>query len=254
MPDHTRRFSDRVDAYVRARPGYPPKLLAFLLGQLGVTPADPVADVGSGTGLLTELFVAAGHPTYAVEPNGPMRAAAEDRLSGHANFHSVNGTAEATTLPDHSVALVTAAQAFHWFDVGKARAEFGRILRPGGTAAMIWNERRRDAGGFTAAYQDLVVRHQADRPAVDSLRVPEEALRQLFSPVGYRTARFDNPQRLDRDGLLARLASSSYMPLPPDPRHAAVMAEANDLFDRHQVGGAVTIEHDTEVYCGMISG
>jgi SAM-dependent methyltransferase len=253
MPDNTQRFSDRVDAYVRARPGYPPSLLRFLHEQLNLTSADPVADVGSGTGLLTELFVAAGHPTYAVEPNAPMRGAAEARLSSQANFHSVDGTAEATTLPDQSVPLVTAAQAFHWFDVDKTRLEFSRILRPGGAVAIVWNERRK-AGGFTAAYQELVHRHKADRSAVSWVTVPTGQLNRFFGPGGYRTATFDNPQHLDRDGVLARLASSSYMPLPPDPRHDAIMAEANELFDRHQRDGTVTIDHDARTFYGRISG
>ena len=249
MADHTHRFSNRVDAYVRARPGYPPALVHLF----GLGPADPVADVGSGTGLLTELFVAAGHPTFAVEPNGPMRAAAEARLGDRPNFRSVNGTAEATTLPDGSVALVTAAQAFHWFDVDRARAEFRRILRPAGTVALIWNERRRSAG-FTADYQALVGRYGADRSAVEPTTPGDGDLAAFFGSGGYRAATFDNPQQLDRDGVLARLASSSYMPLSPDPRHATVMAEAIELFDRHQRGGTVTVDHDTRVFYGPISG
>ena len=253
MPANTQRFSDRVDAYVRARPGYPPALLAFLHEHLRLVPADPVADVGAGTGLLTELFVAAGHPTFAVEPNGPMRAAAIARLGSHAHFHAINGTAEATTLPDHSVALVTAAQAFHWFDVEKARTEFARILRPNGAVAIIWNERRRTPGNFTGPYQDLVDRHKVDRASSTRQTVTDDSLIRFFAPAGFRTATFDNPQHLDRPGVLARLASSSYMPLPPDPRHATVMADAAELFDRFQRDGTVTIDHETRVYYGQIT-
>ena len=248
MADHTQRFSDRVDAYVRARPGYP----AALLGLFQLPPTDAVADVGSGTGLMTELFVAAGHPTFAVEPNGPMRAAADARMSAHANYHGVDGTAEATTLADGSVTLVTAAQAFHWFDVGRARAEFRRILRPGGVVALVWNDRRR-AAGFTADYQALVERYRADRSAVEPMTPGADVLGRFFGPGGYRTATFDNPQQLDRAGLLARLASSSYMPPAADPRHAAVMADAGELFDRHQRGGTVTVAHDTRVFYGPIT-
>lgn len=252
MADPTQRFSDRVDAYVRARPGYPQSLLAFLHAQLGLGAADPVADVGSGTGLLTELLLSGGHPTFAVEPNGPMRSAAEGRLGHHANFHSIDGTAESTTLPDGSVALVTAAQAFHWFDVDRARAEFRRILRPGGRVALIWNERRPAPSGLNAAYANLVNRYQADRGAATSRRTPREAMDRFFGTAGYQLATFDNPQRLDRAGLLARLASSSYMPLPPDPRHAGVIAEANALFDRFERDGVAILEQDTELYWGYL--
>ncbi len=249
MPDPTQRFSDRVDAYARARPGYPPAVVDLFR----LRPDDAVADVGSGTGLLAERFLAAGHRVYAVEPNGPMRAAAERRFGGEANFRSVAGTAEATGLPDGCVALVTAAQAFHWFDRPRARAEFGRVLRPGGRVALIWNVRRRTAGDFTAAYQAVVDRHGADRSAVEPMTPPPAVLAEFFGPGGYRTASFGNPQVLDRDGVIARLASSSYMPSTTDPRHAAIVAEAGELFDRHQRGGTVAVDHDTAVYHGPLT-
>ena len=131
-PDPTQRFSNRVDDYVRHRPHYPPGVLDLLREGIGLTPRTVIADVGSGTGISTELFLENDNTVFAVEPNPEMRAAAKRLLGGRANFHSVDGTAEATTLPGGSVDCVVAAQAFHWFDPEKTRAEFQRILRAGG--------------------------------------------------------------------------------------------------------------------------
>lgn len=128
--DPTRRFSDRVENYVRYRPGYPRALLECLAREHGLDPAHAVADIGSGTGILSELLLRNGNAVFGVEPNAEMRAAAERLLRGQAKFHSVDGRAEATTLPTASVDWITAAQAFHWFDVSAARREFRRILRP----------------------------------------------------------------------------------------------------------------------------
>jgi ubiquinone/menaquinone biosynthesis C-methylase UbiE len=148
MISSTQRFSSRVEYYVKARPKYPNAMLRFFQSNLGLSPIHSIADIGSGTGFLTELFVRNGNPTYAVEPNTPMRQAAEAYLREWSNFHSVDGTAEATTLAESSVDFVTAAQAFHWFNPELSAKEFQRILKPGGVVALIWNERLTDASPF----------------------------------------------------------------------------------------------------------
>jgi SAM-dependent methyltransferase len=139
--DSTQRFSDRVEHYVRSRPNYPDAFYEFLWTELGLTPDGAVADIGSGTGISARPLLAKGNTVYGIEPNGPMRQAAERGLAGYANFRSIDATAEATTLPAASVDLILAAQAFHWFDRDRARAEFARILKPGGWVVLVWNER-----------------------------------------------------------------------------------------------------------------
>jgi ubiquinone/menaquinone biosynthesis C-methylase UbiE len=141
MRDSKERFSDRVDDYRKYRPGYPEAVLQVLEERCGLSPSSVVADIGSGTGILTGMLLSKAHTVYAVEPNAPMRSAAEEDYRDHPAFRSVAGSAEATTLPSRSVDLITAAQAFHWFDPEKAKAEFRRILRKEGNIALIWNER-----------------------------------------------------------------------------------------------------------------
>ena len=139
--DPTKRFSDRVEMYVKYRPHYPTAVLACLQEECGLTETAVIADIGSGTGILTKLFLDNGNRVYGVEPNDEMREAAESYLADYAKFVSVNGRSEATTLPDHSVEFITAGQAFHWFQWQETKAEFKRILKPNGIVALVWNER-----------------------------------------------------------------------------------------------------------------
>jgi len=140
--DAKQRFSNRVADYVRYRPGYPAALFDLLRVECAFTSNHAVADVGSGTGLLTKLFLENGNRVFGVEPNQEMRRAGEEFLHSFPKFTSVAGSAEATTLGDASVDFVTAGQAFHWFDPQAARREFLRILKTNGWVVIAWNDRR----------------------------------------------------------------------------------------------------------------
>src|SRR5208283_3744504 len=126
----TSRFSDRVENYVLYRPGYPPEVLRTLNTDCGLAPTHAVADIASGTGIWTRALLENGNSVIGVEPNPEMREAGERLLSGFPKFTSVAGTAEATTLENHSVDFVTAAQAAHWLaraSVERARHRFDPV-------------------------------------------------------------------------------------------------------------------------------
>jgi hypothetical protein len=184
-----------------------------------------------------------------------MRGEAERALGGWANFRSVAATAEATTLADGSVNFVTAGQAFHWFDPPRARAEFKRILTPGGFVALVWNDRRLDNSPFAGAYQQIIAEHRTEPTSANwrhNAAAEAEKLRDFFGMAGCRTRSFENAQRLDRAALVDRITSTSYMPMPPDPRHDALLRAANAVFDRHQENGTVVISYATNVYFGKL--
>ena len=141
MNDNTKRFSNRVDNYVKYRPSYPKEIISFLENAIQFKNDFVVADIGSGTGILSKMFLDNGNTVYAVEPNTAMRNKAEELLKNYPLFKSIDGTAEQTTLQNSSIDIITAAQAFHWFDAEKTKAEFRRILKPGGYCCLIWNER-----------------------------------------------------------------------------------------------------------------
>lgn len=253
MTDPTRRFSDRVDAYVRYRPSYPAAVLEILRARCGLTPASIVADIGSGTGLLTEPFLKHGNPVFAVEPNPEMRAAGERLLAHYPGFVSVPGTAEATTLADHSIDLITAGQAFHWFDRAQARAEFARILRPGGWVALIWNERETETTPFLRDYETLLQTYATDYAQVDHRQIDDTVLADFFHPHPMTVETLQNRQDFDLDGVRGRLLSSSYAPAAGHPNHEPMLAELARLFAAHAVDGRVAFTYTTKVYLGRLS-
>lgn len=251
--DSLSRFSNRVADYVRSRPGYPPAVLELLKNEIGFTSTTVVADIGSGTGKSCELFLDNGNFVYAVEPNAEMRGAAEALLAHFRNFHSVNGTAEATTLPDSTVDAVVAGQAFHWFDAAKARAEFRRILRGDGPVILMWNTPKEDSTPFMRAYIQLLRTFGTDYKQVVHTNLKQEELRAFYGgPCEYRV--LSNDQFFDREGLHSRLMSSSYVPPPGHPNHEAMLNEVDRLFDEHHEGGSVRFVIDTEVYFGRLVG
>lgn len=252
MADPTRRFSSRVDSYVKYRPSYPPGVAELLAAECGLPAGAVVADVGSGTGLLSELLLRRGWRVYGVEPNPEMRGAGERLLASYADFVSVDGTAEATALPDRGVDCVTAGQAFHWFDRQRARAEFARILRPGGWVALVWNDRRVATTPFQAEYERLLRTHAVDYAQVNHKLVDDAAIGAFFAPGGFRTAHFENYQEFDYTGLQGRLLSSSYTPEPGRPGYEPMLAELREIFDAHQSAGRVRFDYDTIVYYGQL--
>lgn len=188
--DAKTRFSDRVEHYVRYRPGYPPGVLDVLRREAGLTPAWAVADVGAGTGISAELFLANGNTVHAVEPNPDMLAAAAAAHGANPRFRPVAAPAEATGLPAASVHLVYCAQAFHWLDGPAAAREFRRIAKPGGTVAVVWNERKRAGAPFLEAYDDLLRTYGTDYVNVSKRITTTDDFARLF---GATFARFVAP-------------------------------------------------------------
>jgi ubiquinone/menaquinone biosynthesis C-methylase UbiE len=236
--------------YDKYRPRYPEGILDFMKMELGFSSASTVADVGSGTGILCELLLKNGNFVFGVEPNSAMKDIAEAILSRYPNFRSVNGCAEATTLPSASVDFITAAQSFHWFDASKARVEFSRILKPEGWVILIWNTRNMSTA-FMRAYEQLV-QDFADKPTrVRHEDVGEKGIRDFLGE--YKKRIFRNAQVLDLAGLEGRLLSSSYSPLPGDPRHSAMLKELRSIFDSHQKEGYVQLEYNTELFCAQFT-
>lgn len=251
MQPATVRFGDRVADYLRSRPGYPAELLDVLAQHCGLTPASVVADVGAGTGLLTRLFVDAGNPVFAVEPNREMRIALETMHPPSSTFASVDGCAEATGLPDAAVDIVTAAQAFHWFDRPRARAEFARILQPGGWVVLIWNDRRLDATPFLRGYEDLLVRLCPDYLRVVHRNVDHPALETFYAPCRFDQVVLDNRQTFDWEGLVSRHLSSSFVPNSGAGREVNLTA-LRTLFDATAEDGTVMFEYDTRIFFGRL--
>lgn len=252
MSNSTARFSNRVDNYIKYRPGYPPDVLTLLKENGGLNKNSVIADIGSGTGIFTKLLLDEGYTVYAVEPNEAMRLSAEGQLGDNKKFRSVNGTAEATTLKAKSVDMVVCAQAFHWFNSPETKAEFARILKPGGLAALIWNNRQVEIDEFSIEYEFLLQQQASDYKRVNHQNLTATDFNAFFRDGNYQLTCFPNNQLFDEAGLIGRAFSSSYVPAGDTPEGEAFLAELKKLFHRNQVDGKVNVQYQTEVYLGEV--
>jgi len=248
MLDPTQRFSDRVENYVRFRPGYPREIVSVLEQSAGLKKGSIIADIGSGTGKSCEPFLGAGYSVIGVEPNDEMRRAAERLFADHARFRSVAGRAEMTTLPDASVDWILSGQAFHWFQAAQTRREFARILRSDGGIALVWNERRDDGSRFEREYDSILKSRCREYEKIRSLReFDERSLADFFAPCAVQSVVLDNHQSLDEEGLIGRVMSGSYAPASGPP-HDALVADLRALFARHQKSDRVVIHYETRLF------
>ena len=250
--DSTTRFSNRVENYERYRPGYPQGVLDILRKETGFTATAVVADIGSGTGISADLFLQNGNLVFGVEPNAEMRRAAEVRFQLDAKFRSVAATAEATTLGGGSIDYVVAGQAFHWFDVERARQEFARNPAPAGWVVLIWNARRTDSGAVLCEYEALLNRYGTDYATVRHENTDEQTLRRFYGGA-FAIRTLANEQRFDFEGLRGRLLSSSYAPTEEHPNYQPMLAELERAFRDHAEQDQVCFEYDTQIYFGHVA-
>jgi len=250
----TKRFSSRVDAYLKYRPHYPDKVLSVLQKSTALSPADVIADVGSGTGFSAELFLANGNVVYGIEPNKEMREVGERYLAIHQNFRSVNATAEATTLPDHSVDYIIAGQAFHWFDFEKAYTEFKRILKPHGWLVIIWNDREADSTPFLIGYEKLLLEFGIDYNEINHRNIDSYKVREFYAGNKVLEFEFENQQLFDYIATEGRLLSSSYVPSKDDMNYQPMLNRLKELFDVNAKNGQIEMRYKTLLYAGQLSG
>ncbi len=250
--DSTQRFSDRVADYVRYRPGYPGAAFDYLIERCRLSRNDPIVDVGAGTGLSSEPWLQRGFQVQAVEPNAPMRSAAACFLRGYPKLALVGGTAEALPLRDGSASLISASQAFHWFDLKASRQEFKRVLKPHGHVALIWNERVGHASPFLHGFEEALQAFACDYHAINDAGRSTQRITAFFAPGLVSERRFDHRQAFDFEGLCGRVRSSSYAPPEGHPNHAPLRAELRRLFERCASRGQVHFIYRTRVFSGQL--
>lgn len=248
----TERFSDKVENYVRYRPGYPDLLIEFLKNEIGLGPSQTIADIGSGTGKLTELLLQAGFKVIGVEPNDSMREACEQLIGDNSNFESIDGTAENSTLNENAVDAIIAAQSFHWFDIYQCLQEFKRILKKESCPVLlIWNERELKVGGIMKDYNQLITDYSIDYRAVNHHDLDARTF-DVFFQNGYKVASFECLQPLNREGFQGRYLSCSYALPNEDERYSLAMEEIERIYENYEENEQIILEYSTTVYYGCI--
>ncbi len=250
--DPTKRFSKRARYYDKYRPNYPSAIIRLLRAECGLLSSSVIADIGSGTGILSRLFLKNENIVFGVEPNKEMRKVAQKLLKEYPGFKSLDGSAESTNLESQSVDFITAGQAFHWFDMNKSRKEFLRILKPKGWVILIWNDRRVDSTAFLRAYDELLYKFGTDYKKVKQ-QIPENrVLADFFGHNSYRVKIYQNLQVFDLRGLKGRVLSSSYAPMKDNPNYEPMMSELRRIFLEFEADGKVKFDYNTKVYYGQI--
>lgn len=227
-------------------------MVELLARECALGGGDTVADVAAGTGIVTELFLAAGYSVVAVEPNAAMRETCAALEARYPKLRCVEGGAEETGLADGSVALITVAQAMHWFDLERTRREFVRVLKPGGWCAVVYNHRRMVGDAFHSGYEQILREFGSDYTAVQGKHLGPEKIAAFFAPMPMQTASFANHQDFTLEGLMGRVLSSSYMPQLGEEPYPEMAAAVEELFARHERDGHVRMEYETAVCWGRL--
>lgn len=252
MHSSTSRFSNRVENYIKYRPSYPEEIISYFLNEGILKPGYVIGDIGSGTGISSEIFLKEDYRVICIEPNKEMREAAERLLSFYKNFESINGTAEETTLADSSIDLIICAQAFHWFDAEKSREEFKRILKPDRYTSLIWNSRRFDTP-FLKDYEELLQQFGTDYNEIKHNNITDDVIKNFFQNNEVKFAEFDYVQKFDFSGLKGRLLSSSYVPDEKDPKTISMLSDLQKVFDKHQVNNKIDFSYRTKIYSSVLN-
>lgn len=252
MMDHTNKFNGKALIYSKFRPSYPDELVRDLLTEHQLNEHSLIADIGSGTGIMTKKLVDSHLRVLAVEPNEDMRRTAEKQLGNSSLFTSINGTAENTTLKSNSINFITVAQAFHWFDIESFKKECQRILKPSGKVMIISNSRLI----HTSIMQEIIslyTRYSPDFLGFSNGQDDSKEIYDTFFLEGkYTSTSYHYPLIYNKAGFIGRHLSASYAPKEGDKEYPMFVEELSHLFEKYNVAGLVTLPNKTKTYCGFV--
>ncbi len=248
--DNSEKFTGKASVYKKYRPGYPAEYIDYLAEYNSLGPQSVIADIGSGTGKLSRQLLGRGLKVICVEPNADMRSAAEAELGSYIGFTSLNGTAEHTGLKGGSVDLVTAAQAFHWFDKELFKAECKRVLKEGASVALVWNSRE-EGSQFIKENAKIMKRFcPLFKGFSGGIGEDPEVFEAFFKNGAYEYRVFRNDLQYDLGGFIGGTLSASYALSETSPGYKGFIAELTELFEKYSKDGKVTMPNITRSYIG----
>ncbi|MBQ7294914.1 MAG: methyltransferase domain-containing protein [Clostridia bacterium] len=246
---NTEKFTGIAEDYTVGRPSYADSFIDYLFTELGFTSETIIADIGCGTGKLTKQILDRGSFVYGVEPNEDMRSVAVKELIKYEKFTSVKGDASNTSLQDRSVDFVTAAQAFHWFNIYEFRSECKRIIKDNGKVILIWNSRDESDEVNKAIYTMNKKFCPNFKGFSGGIKKDDERIIEFFSGE-YERLRFDNPLYYNKDTFISRCLSSSYSLKQGDKNYDEYISYAKCIFDKYSIDGILKIGNNTVAYIG----
>jgi SAM-dependent methyltransferase len=251
---HTERFSGRVQAYLAYRPRFPRRIISFLREHGALPDGAVVADIGAGTGMLAEIFLEAGHRVFAVEPNAEMLEACRDLATQQPALEGVQGSAEATTLPDESVDLIAVGRAMHWFDWPRAHREFQRILRPSGWVLVATNGHRDSGAAVSNRLSEILRGWRTDSAEADTRGDFNQRLRGFLDTSTWQRTTLDQAMTVNFATLLGYAESLSAIPRPGERGYAEMLAELRVLFEEYQLDGKLETPLACQLFLGRLRG
>jgi SAM-dependent methyltransferase len=241
-----------VQAYLAYRPRFPRSILAFLREHGALPDRAVVADIGAGTGMLAEIFLEAGHRVFAVEPNVEMLEACRELATKHPVLEIVQGSAEATTLPDASVDLIAVGRAMHWFDWPRAHREFARILRPGGWVLVATNGHRDSGAPVSEELSAILRKWRTDSAEADTRRDFKDRLQEFLDTTNWQRTTLHHSMTLDFPTLLGYAESLSAIPRPGERGYEEMVAELRVVFDRYSRNGLLETPIACQLFLGLL--
>jgi len=254
------KFDGKGENYSKYRPSYPKEFIDYINSIDGLDENSIIADIGSGTGILSKQLLDIGKCVITVEPNADMRGIAESILGDYKNFTSINATAENTTLSDHSVDLITVAQAFHWFDRDKFKEECKRILKPDGKVVLVWNTRV-PANESMEDYERIIRKYCPDFEGFSGRKCSslykEAGLEgendfEIFFDNGYEEKSFQNDLINSLERFIGGALSASYAPNENDENYTAFVTDLKTCFNKHAVNESMLMPFVTRSYLGKV--
>ena len=250
MNENKEKFSGRVKEYAQYRARYSAQIIATLETQCGLRKEDVIADIGAGTGMLAELFLEHGNSVIAVEPNAEMLAECAAMQERYPALRTVRAAAEETTLADASVDFVVVGRAFHWFDAERARAEFTRVLRPGGWLVLASVGRRReDTTAVGQAYREVLQRITPEYGEIIKRFDIYDNAEQFFAGSAVLRECFESEELMTLEMLIGQTQSISFAPLEGQPGHAAMVEMLTEFFAQYAVDGVVRMPTASYLIC-----
>jgi ubiquinone/menaquinone biosynthesis C-methylase UbiE len=254
LPDSSRIFSKKAESYARYRWDYPAEAIETIVEVTGISRESVLADIGAGTGILTKVFLKRAGRVYAIEPNPEMRALAVSQWGGFPSFQAVDALADATTLPDQSIDVITVGQAIHWFPPESFQKECMRILKPGGWLAIFRYSSMNE--GLSLEDKGLLSEIFTEKNGYSATRpgdLPEQKPMSFYFRGEHFTKQdFYRTHQESWEEFLGALHSVSNAPDPNHPAFENFVFAAKRFFDQASRGGQLETKQHTELFLGQI--